>query len=133
MTAALLREVLVQWQGGASLRAIARATSVDRKTVRRYVAVLRAMRRERWMRIDDDVVQAVASVMRRRPLRVTQTQHALLVRRERIRTWLSMRMKLSRIHAALVHEGVRVSYATLRRFAIAELGWRARTLSALAA
>jgi transposase len=133
MTKAAISAVLLRWQGGASLRAIARETGLDRKTIRRYLAVLRTMRFERWMTVDDEVVHAIAVVMRRRRARVSATQHALEVRRERILRCLAARLSLATIHAVLLREGLRVSYATFRRFAITELGWRARPTRALAA
>jgi hypothetical protein len=134
MTCAIVREVLLLWQRGASIRAIAREAQLDRKTVRRYLRVAEAMRFERWMPIDDDVARAIVAVVRRGPSRVSEAQHQLEAQRERIRSFLAGRMKLATIHAVLFREGLRVSYATLRRFAIAELGFRSRpTRAALAA
>ena len=34
-----LREILRQWQGGAGVRAIARGTGMDRKTIAHYLRV----------------------------------------------------------------------------------------------
>jgi IS30 family transposase len=132
VTTPVVREVLLRWQSGASIRAIARAMHVDRKTVRRYLRAAHVMRLERWMTIDDDTALAIASVVRRRSSRVSATRQLLEARRERIRRCLAARLTLARIHASLVGEGVYLSYATLRRFAIAELGWRVRPIRALA-
>ncbi|HSO40763.1 MAG TPA: hypothetical protein VLT33_49900 [Labilithrix sp.] len=126
MRAEIVHEVLRRWQSGAGLRAIARATHLDRKTVRRYVGVALAMRLDRSSFIDDEVIGAVLRVVGRQPSRVTEVQQSLEAQRERIRLSLALRVSLTRIHATLVSEGADVSYATLRRFAIDELGWRVR-------
>jgi transposase len=133
MTTDDVREVLRQWQAGSSLRAITRATQLDRKTVRRYVSVARAMRLEPWMELDEDVVCAIASAVARAPTRVSEGQQLLEAQRERIRLGLALRLTLAHIHASLAREGLPVSYATLRRFAIDELGFRGRSSRRLAA
>ena len=126
-------EVLQRWRSGLSLRAIARETGLDRKTVRRYIDVVtKAMRRERWMLVDDEVVHAVEAVVRRTAAK-TAGQLELGVQRQRIRRFIAARMSLTTIHQALQQRGVRVSYATLRRFVIAEMGWRTKPARKLAA
>ncbi|MDB4944038.1 MAG: Mobile element protein [Labilithrix sp.] len=121
-----VRDVLVRWSAGAGVRAIARETLLDRKTVRRYLAVLAAMRRERWMPVDDDVVAAVEAVVRRAPARSRLALRVLEAQRARIRRYLGAGLTLAAVHDALEQRGVRVSYATLRRYAIDELGWASR-------
>jgi hypothetical protein len=133
MKSAIVLDVLLRWQAGGSIRAIARETRLDRKTVRKYLAVARTMRLERWMAIDEEVAVALTHAVRRAPSRVSETQQRLEAERELLLRCLAHRMNLTRIHAALGRLGVRVSYATLRRFAIAELGWRARPIRSLAA
>ena len=126
IAAAQIRELLGRWQAGESLRAIAVAVGVDRKTVRRYVRVAEAVRIEAASSLDDDTLSGIMWVVRHRPGRVTEMQHALGSSREQIRACLAARMSLATIHLRLQRAGVVTSYATLRRFAIRELGWRAR-------
>lgn len=121
-----VREVLERWKEGQPLRAIARETGLDRKTVRRYVELARTMRRERWMPVDDDVVHAIEAVIGAAAVRESGALRDLGVHRGRIRRYLGARMTLVAVHAALGARGVKVSYATLRRFVIAELGWQTR-------
>ena len=46
--------------------------------------------------------------------------------RERIRSWLSLRMSIADVRRQLASLGVKTTYATLRRFAIESCGWRVR-------
>lgn len=121
-------EVLALWRAGRSLRSIARATGLDRKTVRRYVEAARLARLQPTGPADEEDARAVARAVggpgRRR---VSPQRHALASARSFVAAWLGVGAPLARVHAALAEHGVAVSYATLRRFAIDELGWgRAR-------
>ncbi len=60
------------------------------------------------------------------PLSVQRAQP--YAQRGRIEAWLGgcPPLKLTKVHALLAHDGVDASYATLRRFAMDELGWGKR-------
>ena len=122
----VVRELLRRWLAGESLRGLARATGLDRKTVRRYVRVAQAVRLAATSAVDEETVRAIVWVVRQPARTVSETQHALACERARIRAWLSLRMSLSDVHAHLARAGVKISYATLRRFAIDACGWRVR-------
>ena len=122
-----VRDVLTRWRAGEPLRSITRSTGLDRKTVRRYVRTAQAVRIEANEVLEDSMVQQVTSIVRRPRARTTEVRTGLDARRERIREALASRMSLRRVHKLLAVEGLSVSYATLRRFAISELGYQVRT------
>jgi transposase len=123
-----VREVLRRWQSQQSIKSIARGTRVDRKTVRRYVAAAKALGIEATMELSDGVVHDVAQYVQARPQPSPSEAHqALLSQRQRLTKWLDEGLHLSRVHALLARDGVEVTYASLRRFAVSELGWGKRT------
>jgi hypothetical protein len=99
---------------------------MDRKTVRRYLAVARAAHLDESSLDDFDAVGAVIKVVQKPSHRISEKQHQLASMSNVIRGLLAERMTLARIHQVLGKNGVAVSYATLRRFAIRELGWKRR-------
>lgn len=125
-----VREVVRRWQAGHGLREVARETRLDRKTVRRYFAALEGLGVARDVEIDAALVHAVASRVQTRAVPDPSIERAsLMAHRERIEAWLTQKkpLRLTKVHALLERDhGVEVSYATLRRFAIEELGWRMR-------
>ena len=123
----VVHELLRRWSAGEGLRTIARATGLDRKTVRRYAKVADALRLAAASPVDEETVAAVVSVVHHSVDTVSETQHALASERERIRGWLALRVSLADVHARLALGGLRISYATLRRFAIEACGWRVRS------
>jgi len=124
-----IREVLRRWQAGQSIREIAREGGVDRKTARRYVKAAEACGVPRAAAISDVHVQAVAERVQARPTASPSAERErLLPQRARIEQWLSgeSALRLSKVHRLLEGDGVSVSYATLRRFVVRELGLRKR-------
>ncbi len=124
-----VREVLRRWRAGQSLREMARDTGLDRKTVRRYVeaAAMLGVPRDGELREED--VQTVAQRVTDRPEpEPTEERLVLEPHREQIATWLGGEkpLKLTKVHDLLKRRGVEVTYPTLRRYAIAELGWHKR-------
>ena len=116
-----IREVLRRHASGQSLRQIARETGLDRKTVRRYVEASEQARAD----VSDGGVQEVAHRVQARPLPPRSEQRSVLVPHlEPLRKWLCEdELRLTKVHALLKRRGVEVSYPTLRRFVIDELGW----------
>lgn len=125
-----VREVVRRWQAQQGLREVARETGLDRKTVRRYFAVLETLGVERDTELDDMLVHQVASRVQTRAVSEPSTERVVLMEhRERIEAWLTQKrpLRLTKIHTLLSRDhGVDVSYATLRRFAIDELGFGRR-------
>lgn len=126
-----VREVLRRLSAGQALREIARATGLDRKTVRRYADAASALSFEASDSTLSEVL--VAEVSRRvqaRPVPLPSDERAMLAReRERIAAWLGDGLRLTKVHVLLEREGITASHATLCRFAQDELGWGKRAVS----
>lgn len=132
-----VREVIRQWQAGFGLREMARTTGLDRKTVRRYVEVLRALRVAADAVADDALVHQVASRVQTRAVpEPSAEREVLMAHRELLEGWLTQKkpLRLTKVHALLCRDhGVDISYSTLRRFAQDELGWGMRKPTVLVA
>lgn len=109
------------WQGRESERKIARVTGIDRKTVRRYLAAAEgaALTRDCSM-TEADVGGLIKRVQSRSKAVSSATRAELAGHEAKIGAWLSQSppLRLREVHRRLVAEGVRVTYWTLRRFAI---------------
>ena len=124
-----VREVLRRWQAGQSARQIARQAMVDRKTVARYIATAEKLELPRDRALDEGDVHEVAQREQARALPDPSAERrALEPHKERIGAWLGAArpLRLTKVHTLLKRDGVDVSYATLRRFAMDELAWRKR-------
>lgn len=112
---------------GQSIRGIARATGLDRKTVRRYLEA-QAAAPEGTSGEEALALAVLASVQQRSTPAASEARRRLLEHRARIEAWLKggegqRPLRLVRIHELLAREGVSVSYSSLRRFARAEFGF----------
>jgi transposase len=123
-----VKEVLRRHEAGQGLREIARATGLDRKTVRRYV------RAGGGLGSDEAAVEHAAQMVQARPLPAPSSPRKRLeTHRAQIQQWLmpnergQRALRLSKVHTLLARRGVEVTYATLCRWAHDELGWRERT------
>ncbi len=63
-----IREVLRRWSAGQAVRAVARETGVDRKTVDRYITVARELGVAVGVEPTDELVAAVGQRVQGRPL-----------------------------------------------------------------
>jgi transposase len=120
-----VREVLRRWQAAQSNKAIARGTRIDRKTVRRYIEMAQKLGVTDATELTDAVVHEIAQSVQARPLpEASDAWLAIEPHRAQIEKWISEGLRLTRMHALLVRSGASdVTYATLRRFAMRELGW----------
>lgn len=124
-----VKDVLRRLMAKQGLRDISRQTGLDRKTVRRYAQAASEVQLTAETLQDDALVQAIVASVQARELPPLSEQRAQLVaQRARIEAWLSGRppLKLTKVHVLLTRDGVSASYATLRRFAMDELGWGRR-------
>ncbi len=121
-----VREVLRLWLRGRGYRTVARATALDRKTVRRYVEAARALglAREGGRALDDGLIAEVVQVVRPGAPRSAGSmrrhcrEHAQL-----IEGWLKQGCKGPKVVRLLArHTGVVVPLRTLQRFMAEELG-----------
>ena len=123
-----VREVLRQWLAGAAKKRIAERLGLDVKTVRRYIEVAQAnglSAEAGEAALSEEVVAAVLVARRGSPGRPRGDSWALCeTHRERIEALLRQGLRLSKLRKLLRRRhGVSVPYATLHRFAVAELGF----------
>ena len=125
-----IKEVLRRWSARQSLHRIARETGVDRKTVRRYVHAAQSCSLPQGRELTEDEIHEVAQRVQSRPVVDASAEwQSVAVHQKRIEEWLTSKrpLRLTKVHTLLRREhGLEVSYDTLRRFAMQQLGWRQR-------
>src|SRR6266508_1491778 len=113
-------EIIRRWQAGESRRAIARATGLSRDTVGKYLRQAQAAGITQGDRpADPDLVRSLAQSNRPGPAPVASAARnaRLASHRDQLAQWLHVEhMQLTRVHELLDGHGVKVSYASLRRF-----------------
>ena len=120
-----VKEVLRLWLAGVPKKGIAASLGLDVKTVRRYLRAAKAAGLEAGDRALDDAL-LLAVMERVRP--VLGRPHGegwdrCEEHRAFVEGHLSHGVRLSKVRKLLVRRGTEVSYPTLRRFAMAELGF----------
>jgi len=122
-----VKEVLRLWLDGVPKTRIAAQLRIDRKTVRRYVAaaVARGLAPGAGQApLDDDALAAVLVSLRAPPERARGEAWARCEeQRATVGRLLAQGVRLSKARRLLARQGVEVPYATLHRFAVAELGF----------
>jgi transposase len=122
-----VKEVLRLWLGGVAKKQIASGLGLDVKTVRRYLRAARGVGLEEGrgeQALDEALLLAVMEQVRPMPGRphgegwARCLEHKAFVERH-----LSNGVRLSKIVKLLLRQGVEIRYPTLRRFAMAELGF----------
>ena len=120
-----IKEVLRLWLGGAAKKRIARRLGIDPKTVRRYTRQAVACGLDPAQGPEGLTEERLAAVLAglkslpdrpRGPSWETCTEH-----RERIQQLLAPGLRLTKVRKLLRREGIEIPYATLHRFAVAEL------------
>src|SRR5436309_13161276 len=115
------QEVLRRWLAGDGVRPIARATGLDRKTVRRFETValgLGLRPGDPWP--EEKVLAAFVSKTKqpRPPAPTGASEKVLLERRVQIQQWLEQEhLLLTKVHEFLARDGITVPYTSLHRFA----------------
>jgi len=122
-----VKEVLRLWLLGVPKRRIAQQLGFDVKTVRRYLAVARGRGVDQvygLAALDDDLVAAVVAATQPAAGRPRGDGWAVCeAHREFIAGHLGHRVRLSKIGKLLRRRGVEISYDTLRRYAMDQLGF----------
>ena len=120
-----VREVLRRYTGGDGLRAIARGTGLDRKTVAKYLRAGTAcgLAPGGPPPTDAQVATVLAELQGPRVGRPATTPDVLRPHQAQIHTWLTDGLRLTKIARRLQAQGVTVSYSTLYRFAQAACGF----------
>jgi transposase len=125
-----IKEILRLWLEGRSQRDVSRLTSVDRKTVRRYVETARACGVDRNGDIgqltDELLASVVGGARPQRPHGRGASWEAIAAHHEQLKAWVDDGLTLTKIHMLLGRRGVVVAYRTLHRYATSELGFGRR-------
>jgi transposase len=128
-----VKEVLLQWLEGRAVKRIAAAVGVDPKTARRYV---RAAEKEglasaagTQLLSEDKLAQVLVRVKGAPARAVSEGRARCVAEREFIEHHVQHGVRLTKVRQLLVRKGVNVSYALLRRYAMAELGFGKRALT----
>jgi len=121
------KEVLRLWLGGMGKRRIAAWLGLDVKTVRNYIraGVEHGVSRERGLvSLSEEVV---AEVVASRRCQATKDHGESWARCEAQRQFIAGHLedgvRLTKVRKLLIRQGVEVPYATLRRWAVAELSF----------
>jgi transposase len=119
-----VKEVLRQWAAGIAKKRIAAQLGLDVKTVRRYVEAAAMRGLVVGAHADDAIVAAVVEATQPKAGRpVGDGWTSCEAQRDFIARHLDAGVRLSKTWKLLGRSGVDVTYATLRRYAIAELGF----------
>ena len=122
-----IKEVLRQWVGGAGSKRIGARLGLDVKTVRRYVRAAQALgltRASGETALGDEWLTALLASLRTQAGRPRgDAWERCQAHRDRIKQLLAQGLRLSKLRKLLLRQGVQVPYATLHRFAVAELGF----------
>ena len=120
-----VKEVLRLWFAGTATKRIAAMLGLDPKTVRRYLRIAReAGVVPEAEGVTDAQVTTVLLALHPPTVRPRGDAWALCeAQRKSIEAWLGKQLRLTKIRKLLGRRGVVVPYATLHRFAVAELGF----------
>ncbi len=122
-----VKEILRLWLLGVPKKQIAGQLGFDVKTVRRYLAAAKARGVEQThglAALDDELVAAVVAVTQPATGRPRGEGWAICeAHREFIAGHIAHHVRLTKIGKLLRRRGVEIEYPTLRRFALAELGF----------
>lgn len=122
-----VKEVLRLWLGEMGKRRIASRLGLDPKTVRGYIETARGLGLERpadEAALSEALVGQVLAARRSKAHRPHgDTWSRCAEQREFIERHLRARVRLSKIRKLLRRQGVQIPYATLRRWAVATLGF----------
>jgi len=128
-----VKEVLLQWLDGRAIKRVAAAVGVDPKTARRYVRAAQGIGLTATGGIEqlsEDKLELVLVQLKTAPLRdSSEGRIRCVAQREFIEQHVKQGVRLTKVRRLLSRKGVEVSYAMLRRYAIAELGFGKRALT----
>src|SRR2546421_7237541 len=114
-------QVIKRWLSGEKIRAVARSTRLDRKTVQRLIRLGQKVGLKPGDTWPDEAKLRTIRECVGRPGAARQQgpiEQALLARQAQIQLWLEEdRLILTKVHELLGREGLVVPYPTLHRFA----------------
>ncbi len=122
-----IKEVLRLWLSGTAKKRIAGQLGLDPKTVLRYIRVAEQSglsASQDAAALSEEQRSTVMLALHSQPARLRGASWGRCVeQRKRIQKWLGQGVRLSKVRRLLQREGVAIPYATLHRFAVAELGF----------
>jgi hypothetical protein len=120
-----VQEVLRRYLSGTGLRAIARGTGLDRKTVAKIVRAGMAVGLQPGgpPPTEAQLATIVAALHPPMPGRPQDAETALQPHQTQIQTWLAEGLRLTKISRRLQAQGVTLSYSSLYRFAQTHCGF----------
>jgi len=121
-----VKEVLRLWLSGVRKKRIAAQLGLNVKTVRRYLRAAQAQGLTIAAspdHLDDGLLAAVVSTVQPGTRPHGDGWAACVAQRGVIERFVRADVRLSKIRTLLRRQGVTISYPTLRRFALEELGW----------
>lgn len=124
-----IQEVLRLWRAGTPKKRIAAQLTLDVKTVRRYVAAAEhvGVTAPAASAVTDEQLAAVLAALAPDTGRPHgDAWQSCVAERDEIERLLGQRVRLSKVRRLLHRRGVDIPYATLHRFAVAELGFGQR-------
>ncbi|MBE0556244.1 MAG: transposase family protein, partial [Proteobacteria bacterium] len=128
-----VKEVLRQWLSGFSRKTMARWVGLDRNTIRRYLLVAQQCGLHAADGVDaltDEKLSEILAALGAGPGRPHGEGWAICEKhREKIAGFIKDRIRLTKGRKLLLRQGIDVSYPTLHRFAISELGFGKRRLT----
>jgi transposase len=126
-----VREVLRRYVLGESVRAIARGTGVDRKTVTKYLRAGQALGVHPGgpAPSEEQVVGVLAELRAPGPRGSSETAELLRPHQTTIQAWLDDGLRLTKIYRRLRQQDLAVSYSTLYRFAQTHCGFGTPTVT----
>lgn len=123
-------DVLRRVQNGYSIRAITRATGMDRNTLRKYLRLAYKKGFDKGTLCNLDVIarEVVFEVQSHLPGPDKSFDQVLLPHREAIKSWIEDdRLTVTKIHIMLARMGVEISYPSLYRFVSVHVGLPSKT------
>src|SRR6201993_3586299 len=122
-----IEQVVKRWLNGEKIRAVARATGLDRNTVRRLIRFAEEAGLKPGGACADEAMLRTIRERIGRPGAARQEgpiEQALLARESQIQSWLKEdKLILTKVHELLGREGLVVPYPTLHRFARKHCGF----------
>jgi len=122
-------DILRRMQQGYSIRAITKATGMDRNTLRKYLRLAgkRGFGKEGLCDLDTIAREVIKEVQSHLPGPERSFDQLLLPHKGTIVSWIEDKLTLTKIHMKLARIGVEVSYQGLYRFVAGHIGLPSQT------